>query len=797
MATKENITTRAHRLREELEQSGRLILKAPALIRGAECGIRFLLGAVLAGAEILGGYAPFGVALVGASGSGVDGMAALLGACFGYLSFQGLTAGLRYVAAAILTYAVAFAFFDLTLYRKSWFMPLSAAIMCACTGFVYLSDQGWRSADVIFFLTEVLLAGGGAYFFRIAFSPWLEGREEGGELTLRQTVSLLVLGGALLITLSQITLFGEISLGRLLAALAVMLTAYRGGMELGAAVGIAAGMAMDLSAGGSPYYSMTFAFSGLMTGIFWKQGKLFAALAYVLADGVAVLWTWESGARISLLYEVFIASVIFLLLPDGVFRRVGALLTRTKGRDAGETHWARSQVKRRLEATAQAFQSLHQSLRDSFRTVPSNDGDIASVFDRTAARVCRGCALRDACWQRDYISTFNAINDATPAMVERGRGVAGDFPLHFTSRCLHFPEFLAAANEELSTLLCRRQYQSRLQESRQAVCGQYGEVDRILSQAAAELGAELVPDPAREKRLRGHLAALGLDGRVLVYYDGHGHLRAELPDLPPLRDEGEREKLSRLLNTPLLPGRREGGKLLFDQAEPLRAVAGVAARRRDGEEVSGDSGTWFRREDGKLYLLLCDGMGSGPEANRESKLAVDLLERFLQAGVEPEPALKTLNGALALRWEATGGFTTVDLLELDLFTGAGALYKFGAAPTYLRKKGRVSRVAGGALPAGLATGESVTPDLSRLELEAGDLVVLVSDGVTSGEEDGWLREAVRTFQGEAPKDLALQLVSQSQEKKGATDDRTAIVLRLERRQGAGGEERDNHGHTPR
>ena len=783
MATKEKITARAHRVREELEQTGRLVLKAPALIRGAEYAIRFLLGAVLAGAEILGGYAPFGVSFVGASGSGVDGMAALLGACFGYLSFQGLTAGLRYVAAAILTYAVAFAFFDLALYRKSWFMPLAAAAMCACTGFVYLSDQGWRVSDVIFFLTEILLAGGGAYFFRIAFSPWLEQREEGNELTLRQTVSLLILGGALLITLSQITLFGEISLGRLLAALTVMITAYRGGMELGAAVGIASGMAMDLSAGGAPYYSMAFAFAGLMTGIFWKQGKLFAALAYVLADAVAVLWTWESGARISLLYEVFIASVVFLLLPDRVFRWVGALLNRSKGREIGLSHWARERVKKQLEATAEAFQSLHQSLRDAFRTAPDNDEDIASVFDRTAGRVCRNCALRDACWQRDYVSTFNALNDATSAMVERGRGLAGDFPIHFTSRCLHFPEFLAAANEELAALLCRRQYQSRLQESRRAVCGQYGEVDHILSRAAAELGAELVPDPAREKRLRGHLAALGLDGNVVVYYNEHGHLRVELPDLPPLRAEGELEKLSRLLNTPLLPGRREGSKLLFEQAEPLMAVAGVAARRRDGETVSGDSGTWFRREDGKLYLLLCDGMGSGPEANRESKLAVDLLERFLRAGVEPEPALRTLNGALALRWEATRAFTTVDLLELDLFTGAGALYKFGAAPTYIRKKQRVTRVTGSALPAGLAAGEQVTPDLSRLELEAGDLVVLVSDGVTSGEEDGWLREAVRAFQGGTPKDLAVQLVNECQNKGRGNDDRTAIVLQLEKRKG--------------
>ena len=63
-------------------------------MRAAECVIRFLLGAMLSGAEIFGGYAPFGLGLVAASGSGLDGFCALLGACFGYLSFQGFAEGL-------------------------------------------------------------------------------------------------------------------------------------------------------------------------------------------------------------------------------------------------------------------------------------------------------------------------------------------------------------------------------------------------------------------------------------------------------------------------------------------------------------------------------------------------------------------------------------------------------------------------------------------------------------------------------------------------------------------------------
>lgn len=121
-----------------------MVLRAPALVRGAECAIRFSLGAVLAGAEIFGGYAPFGLSMVGCSGSGLDGFAALLGACLGYLSFRGLTEGLRYVAAAMLIFSVSFAFFDIRLYRKSWFMPLVSALLSGATGFVYLGKGDGR-----------------------------------------------------------------------------------------------------------------------------------------------------------------------------------------------------------------------------------------------------------------------------------------------------------------------------------------------------------------------------------------------------------------------------------------------------------------------------------------------------------------------------------------------------------------------------------------------------------------------------------------------------------------------------
>ena len=209
------------------------------------------------------------------------------------------------------------------------------------------------------------------------------------------------------------------------------------------------------------------------------------------------------------------------------------------------------------------------------------------------------------------------------------------------------------------------------------------------------------------------------------------------------------------------------------------AVAGVAARKKTGETVSGDAGTYFKRSDGKLYVLLCDGMGSGPEANRESSLAVRLMEQFLQAGVEARQALSTLSSALALRGEDSGGFTTVDLLQVDLFTGEGQLFKMGAAPTYVKKGTSVQRLSGTSLPAGLAEGDPAALDQFSLRLATGDTVLMVSAGVCGTGEDGWLREKLEKFDGASPKDLARELITDSPQE--GTDDRTALVVRIETR----------------
>lgn len=169
---------------------------------------------------------------------------------------------------------------------------------------------------------------------------------------------------------------------------------------------------------------------------------------------------------------------------------------------------------------------------------------------------------------------------------------------------------------------------------------------------------------------------------------------------------------------------------------------------KEGQRLCGDSLTWFR-VGGMLYLILSDGMGSGREAQRESQMTLRLLEQFLQAGIAPEPALRTLNAALNLRSDEQGSFTTIDLLAADLTNKQAALYKYGAAPTYIKRKGTVRRLAGASLPAGLQDA-GADPQAIRFSLEENTFLLMISDGIADAGDDQWVQDLLAGWQGRTP-----------------------------------------------
>ena len=289
-----------------------------------------------------------------------------------------------------------------------------------------------------------------------------------------------------------------------------------------------------------------------------------------------------------------------------------------------------------------------------------------------------------------------ALSHAAGRIFQSGSAGRDDLPAEFTERCCYPDGFLAAVNEALETQRTRRQYQTRLAESRSVLSDQFRYLSRLL---------QGVCDPER---------------------DAAPSVPAYTPDL------------------------------------------GYRARGVRGGSVSGDHGSCFTCGEW-YYLLLCDGMGTGEEASRESASAIHFLSELLLSGFEAQDALQMLNGVYILRGD--GGFSTVDLLQISLVTGEGFLHKWGAAPSYLRQAQRLVKLGAPTPPPGLGVDGRGRGECLRVSMGRGEMLVLVSDGVAPEETERW----IRGYKGRSPRELASGILGCGGE---TGDDRTAAVLCL-------------------
>ena len=198
--------------------------------------------------------------------------------------------------------------------------------------------------------------------------------------------------------------------------------------------------------------------------------------------------------------------------------------------------------------------------------------------------------------------------------------------------------------------------------------------------------------------------------------------------------------------------------------QPEMAVCSAA---REG--TNGDRCLVFAGVECKYYILLCDGMGTGPEAARDGKTMGNMLKKLLSAGYPPEFALRSVNSLCALLGRA--GAVTIDLAELRLDTGKATLYKWGAAPSYLMSKGAAIKIGTATPPPGLSVTDC-RETVEQLSLRRGEMLILLSDGA-EGEES--LRRCLEDA-AQPPGELAAKILSCSRAE--GTDDATVAVVRL-------------------
>jgi stage II sporulation protein E len=128
-------------------------------------------------------------------------------------------------------------------------------------------------------------------------------------------------------------------------------------------------------------------------------------------------------------------------------------------------------------------------------------------------------------------------------------------------------------------------------------------------------------------------------------------------------------------------------------------------------------------------------------------------------------------------------FSTLDICLLDMNTGRAEFVKIGAAVSYLVRHGRVEAIGSWTLPVGIL--DSIDVDVQKKQLTHGDIIVMMTDGVTDSQKNGlkagmWIENLLANLSIGNPQDIAEELLAAAvgNYQDAAGDDMTVLVLRI-------------------
>ena len=745
----------------------------------ARQGVAALFGLLMARTPLMGSWAPFGVAAV----SGVPtelATATAIGAAVGYFFPVSGGGGFRYLAAVVCVAMIRF------LLPRAWqekerllFAGGTALATGLVTSAVVLAAGGFEGPTLLSLAIECLASAGTAVFLSIAADA-SGALKERLRLTPVQTVGMVLVVGLILMSFSRWKVAG-VSLAGIVGLLLVLSAARYGGERGGALAGVTLGFAMLLAGGDKLWLTGAFAMGGLMAGLF---SALSGWAGVAAMDAVLLLFALRAGLNdcLPLLWEAAAASAISFLMPRKWQIPLGALFAPPP--EMPRLDGLRKAVSLRLSFASEALRDVSRTVDEAARRLEEGHApDFEGMLAQVEEDACAHCALRRYCWEE------NAAETAAELTALTREEIAPDHAGPALSKvCSHLDRVCTALDRRNTALTRRRAAKRRVDEVRSALMDQFGGLSDMLYDMACDMERERRYDFDAAGRVDTALRAIGVyPTDVGCALDGSGRMNVEIRVATGGGTRFNRMDLLRAVSAacerpfdpPCLQQTRGCTLITLSEKALLQLDVGLFRLAMGEGRFCGDAGADFLDGRGKHWLILCDGMGAGGRAAVDATMASALMERLLKAGFGPDCALKLANAAMRCK-STEESLSTVDLCAVDRFSGRVELYKAGACPTVILRSGRTARAECASLPAGIVG--QVGFDSAAVQLKAGDVVVMMSDGATTEGTD-WICAELEAWKGRgSAKQLAEHLARAARRRRsdGRDDDVTVLAAVLEK-----------------
>lgn len=636
-----------------------------------------------------------------------------------------------------------------------------------------------------------------------------------------------VMGTSLLLAIT-ISSFGELSVfgfsvKNVLSILIVLILGWKNGVLVGATGGITIGVVLGIIGGSEPLMIAVYAVSGMVAGLLNKFGRIGVVVGFIIGNVIIAYAANGNSVPLIMFQEVLIASIGLLAVPKNIEINIEDLFGKTKllPETTGRSLEENQDTIYKLNSISDAIFDMAESYQEAAATILTDeelkmqeksnieifldefrqnlDGlednmlyeDMCNPSDELMEDIFNVLLEKDVISEKDFINILAKHNNYIVGFENTNNQAKEDVY-----------RIVKAINYSYRTCKINFIWKKKMDESKKNVSSQLKGVSEAISKMAGEIEQkeeDIFSDKKEEiKKILEQKDITITDINIKQEKSG----RYIVDVYTNICDELEGTKcnikkickiLTKVFNEPMVMQNQECGlrmqkdmcKFTYISDDKFTAQIGIAKSTKAGSPVSGDSNLHIKLNDGKYLLAISDGMGSGPEAMKSSKIAIKMLERLLTAGFDKDVSLKLINSTLVANTK-DDMYATLDIEILDLFNGNMEFIKNSACPTYVKRNGEVQLLKSVALPTGILNNVDLV--VYDYDLQDGDILVMCSDGIIDSNKEylnkqAWLKYLLEDIESTDAQKIADIIIGEAIDNDFGVqkDDMTVMVAKIKKK----------------
>lgn len=623
--------------------------------------------------------------------------------------------------------------------------------------------------------------------------PLLTVRTKTQSLKTEEIVSIIILLASVMTGTIGWMIY-DLSLDHIFSRYLVLLFGLAGGAAIGSTVGVVTGLIFSLASIASLYQMSLLAFSGLLGGLLKEGRKIGVAAGLLIATTLIGLYGEGTNNIMVTLYESLVSVALFILTPTSIINKIAKHIPGTVENSDEQQQYARKVrdvTAQRVEQFSHVFEALSNSFSqvDERGRLEEDEKEFDYFLSNVTEKTCQLCFKKEQCWSKNFNTTYEGMQEIMLQLSENDGQLPQKTSKEWGKYCSRGPQVIGAISQELTYFEANQKLKRQVKESRKLVADQLRGVSAVMDDFAKEIQRERKNHHVHEESIMEAIQDFGLHiGYVEIYSLEQGNVDIEM-SVPYCQGRGECEKLiapmlSDILGETIVVHSEECAtypngqcEVIFRSAKKFTVETGVAHAAKGGGLVSGDSYTTMEIGCGKFAIAISDGMGNGERAHFESTETLKLLQKFLQSGIEEKIAIKSVNSVLSLR-TTDEIFSTLDLAMIDLQDARAKFLKICSIPSFIKRGDRIIKIESSNLPMGIIQDFDV--DVVSEELKAGDILIMMSDGVFDGPShveniEFWLKRKIKEMETDDPQEISDLILEEVIRTKGIIDDDMTVV----------------------